>query len=169
MHERCTICGEPSVTPKAQHSYCKKHLRLHRMRWAARYNGKTVPSLAELEALLGALADMKCPVCFVAMNLCNSDGPLKSRATLQHNEDGTHSIWCLSCNSRYQPKQKPQIEVPDNFKFCRKCQTVRPQSEFWKESRRKDGRCPQCIHCRGPFSAAASLRYYHRNKHKRGR
>lgn len=90
------ITGEGRRTHK---HLCVKHRRFKVIRATSRRRGKMVPTYEQLELLLQALDDMKCPACRRGMNWEQKDGA-DTVLTIQHYRDGRLGFLCLSCNTR---------------------------------------------------------------------
>ena len=120
--------------------------RMLQMRWAAKYNGKTVPSIAELEAMIPK--DIVCPECKRKMNWFRKEGH-STVITLQHDRDGKHRILCQGCNVRHAFMRRDDFyKFPKDKKRCYVCGTVKPLTEFWTDNStrwmNKFGKCKPC-------------------------
>ena len=125
---KCSRCEAPSSHYQGHQHLCPKHYRFGQIRATAKRRALSVPTHEDLERLTPA--DMKCPECREAMNWLARDGHTRV-ATFQHYRDGSHSIVCLSCNTRhaYAPGDSFRDMAKDQ-KFCPQCETFKPLAEY---------------------------------------
>lgn len=156
---KCYRCELPPVV-KRNHSWmCQKHLTLANMRTNCRSKKKKCPSPEELDAIIPS--DMKCPHCLRAMAWCRKESDKTNFITLQHNRSGSIQILCMRCNSRHLAAPGDSFyEIPDDHKFCCRCQTVKPRTEFHFRADRPGGNTSYCKPC----NAARRTGYVYRNK-----
>ena len=145
----CSRCGEPASHMQGHQRLCPKHYRFGQMRASAKRRDKAVPTHVELESIVPD--GMRCPDCDNIMNWLGRDGQTFV-ATLQHYRDGTVSIVCRSCNTRhaYAPGDSFR-DAPKDHKFCPKCTTFRPFSDFAADNGRGGNLkhkswCKDCSH-----------------------
>lgn len=141
-------CSNASFKNFGAGSYCVKHYRFSYMRKSAKDAGKYVPSFQELDEVLKNLDGMACRGCGKEMLWHSSMGAKADVLSLQHNRDGTLDFICLSCNAtHYHFPGDIFYEIPDGSKFCQKCRTVKPKTEFYNSSYMKTGVSTNCIPC----------------------
>lgn len=145
---KCKLCNEPVIVTSRSRHHCIKHHRFTQMRGAARWRGKTIPSVTELEALFNQ-GGLICPECkrpMVWRRALATDRVV----TLQHYRDGSFGLVCQSCNCRhtYMPGDSFRL-MPTDHKLCPACNHVKPRSEFYSDISRGSiiqtmSRCKVC-------------------------
>lgn len=131
---------------------CKRHTRFSQMRSCARQHGKSVPSLAELEALADSLRGFRCPGCLRKMNWMAIEGQA-TVVSLQHDRSGYIRLLCRSCNARHASLPGDSFyEIPTGHKFCPDCKRVLKHDSFhadrsgrWKD---RSTYCRECSNAR---------------------
>ncbi len=141
----CSRCGSPALRRQGNQYLCAKHYRFGQMRAMAKRHGKAVPSHEELERL--ASKGSRCADCNVTMNWLAKEGQA-TVLTLQHYRDGTFGFVCRSCNTRhaYMPGDSYR-EIPNDHKYCPRCETVKPDAAFCADNSRSGSRKLKS-HCR---------------------
>lgn len=143
---KCYVCGDEAIKRHGRTNLCMKHRRFVQMQKTAKQDGKYVPSLFELEALVPV--DMRCQDCGIEMNwIDGSNRP--SNAVLQHYRDGSLGITCMSCNTKHGNMPGDSYrDVPAGHKLCRACKTIKPLGDFGKRSAKEGdypkSRCKSC-------------------------
>lgn len=144
----CSICGVPADWQCNTARYCTKHMRILRMRLTARDRGLSVPTIAELEALVEASNGLRCGCCDVQMVWTRREDSRRV-CTLQHNADGTHSLWCIICNIRDGAAAgRHAVErFVAGIKRCFGCGLAKPRADFLRQTgyvKRSAARCRAC-------------------------
>ena len=130
----CVRCAAAASHKQGRQWLCPKHYRFGQMRAAAKRNGKTVPTAADLDELTPSPFD--CQDCGEPMNWLGRDGHTQV-ATLQHYRDGTHGIVCRSCNTRHAFMPNDDFRgTPKEHKFCPECEAVKPFAAFARDAHR---------------------------------
>lgn len=147
--------------------------RMLQMRWTAKYHGKTIPSISELENLIPK--DMKCPVCSRTMNWFRKEGH-STVITLQHDRDGSHRILCQACNVRHAFREGDSFYQSKDLKRCQRCGELKPYTDFYADNSKrwqnKFGKCKPCTALIGKEYVSKNRRrfnekrraYYHKRK-----
>jgi hypothetical protein len=140
-------CGEVATRKQGNQWLCSKHYRFGQMRSVAKRRGMHAPGDDALERLVRA--DMACVDCGRQMNWLAADGQA-TVASLQHYRDGSCGLVCRSCNTRhaYMPGDSFR-EMPKDRKWCPRCATAKPFSEFSADNGRSGPMklkswCKQC-------------------------
>lgn len=94
----CSLCPNESVIKQGHQFLCVRHYRLRQMRHKAKYDGKSAPSMSELETMIPD--GMICPFCKKVMNWRRCDGQA-TVITIQHDRSGLVRMLCQSCNTRH--------------------------------------------------------------------
>jgi len=124
-------CGKPLYRRHQGERHCILHWQIRAMRNSSRENGKYIPSVAEIEAIIPE--SMLCPKCGRKMFWTQSQGDAALTLSLQHNADGSIGILCRSCNAREDDFPAGTfMKVPLDLKFCAKCHQLFPLCEFQK-------------------------------------
>lgn len=141
---KCYVCGDDAEKIFGRANMCVKHFRFNQIQRTAKMDKKYVPSIYEIEKLVPP--DMVCQDCGDQMNWRDHSKRSKG-AVLQHYRDGTLAITCLSCNTKHglMPGDLYRKTTREE-KYCGKCKTVKPLSEFGKRSK-DDGDYPKS-HCK---------------------
>lgn len=103
-------------------------------------------------------------------NYCNQIKPLELFISCIQYGKRYYPPCCKRCNSirkGHIPLESPRIKFvdPDGYKYCRKCQELKPCSEFNRSSRSKDGLKSQCKACTAQGNAARYAKPDVRAKH----
>lgn len=112
-----------------------------RMISAARAKHKSVPDRDDLIAQLES--SDSCPQCGVKYD----ESRQRTRATLQHWNDGRISLLCFSCNSRHRDAGDAAFKnISATTKSCYMCKAVLPLDAFNRGHRfgGRDTRCREC-------------------------
>lgn len=135
--------------------YCNKHYRFAKMRESAKLNDKVVPSYEQCEEMLQPCLDEhgnlgKCPCCNQQMRW-KAGGDKKTGRTisLQHNHDGSMCFICHSCNTGHGSSKlgDKYLEIPVGSKYCSDCDTIKPDTAFYKSKATWSGTQSICIPC----------------------
>lgn len=134
---KCYVCGDEAIQRHGRANLCAKHRRFIQMQKVAKYDGKYIPSLFEIEKITPI--NMICQDCGVLMNWI--DGSNRSAtAVLQHYRDNSIGIICSSCNTKHGHMAGDSYrDLPHDHKLCGSCKTIKPLSDFHQ---RKDGKKP---------------------------
>lgn len=123
--------------------------RLLQMRWTAKYRGKTIPSITDLENMVPL--DMKCQTCQREMNWFRKDGD-STVITLQHDRSGIHRILCQACNVRHAFRGGDSFYDTVYLKRCHRCKELKPFSSFYLDnSPRWAHRSSKCKPCNAAY------------------
>lgn len=154
-NRRCSRDGvKPVNTGRDTIYYCWVHHRIRQMRSKAHKKGKEVPAVERLEKLFKDHEDMFCRCCDKKMIMHSNMGSMSDVITLQHNADGTLILICFSCNSAHgQLPGDIYYHIPNGFKYCSKCDTIKPFSEFYSHSATRDGFQNYCKQCQAQIAA----------------
>jgi hypothetical protein len=128
----CSRCNMPATRNDGGTMHlCDCHYRIKKMRNSAQQTGKSVPSSAEIEAMIAALDGMRCPACKRTMVLHTDRGDLASVVSLQHWEDGTVGLLCQSCNTRHRSAGDERFaQISADTKSCSICKSILPLRDF---------------------------------------
>lgn len=143
----CAKCGAPAVVVQGRQWLCQKHYRLGQMRANAKRRGKSVPSLAEIEALIPP--NMQCRHCLRIMPWLGRYDR-SAVASLQHYRDGSLGIICRSCNTRHASMPGDTFnDLPLRHKMCPACRTIQPDAAFCRDAHKAGvlQRRPICRAC----------------------
>ncbi|WP_424870631.1 endonuclease VII domain-containing protein [Streptomyces sp. SAI-229] len=96
---------------------------------------------------------------------CGEDKPRAAFARKRSNLDGLQRH-CRDCASHYHRtrqqawgrKVRPQVEVPEGYKLCLKCDEVKPWSEWHRNATASDGLSTRCKACRAAEGRAGHLK-----------
>ncbi|MGQ4349098.1 endonuclease VII domain-containing protein [Streptomyces sp. SAS_275] len=96
---------------------------------------------------------------------CGEDKPRAAFARKWSNPDGLQ-YHCRDCASDYHRKRqeslgrkvRPQVQVPEGHKLCRKCGEVKPWSEWHRNATASDGLSTRCKTCRAAEGRAGHLK-----------
>ncbi len=130
---RCDRTGEHQLHKNwGRLYYCARHFRLIWMRYKARATGKMVPDLSTLEDFVDALNNFKCPCCLCVM-VWFARQDTRRVITLQHNNDGTMMLICMSCNSKHAQHSLGDacLSLPSGVRYCKMCNTIKPLGDFY--------------------------------------
>lgn len=142
----CPYCDQPAHRRTGNQFLCKMHLRMRDMRAKAKTNGKTVPTVEQIAAMVRALLanGMRCCGCDCVMNWMRSDGS-GTVVSLQHDRSGAFRLICIVCNLRHHfVRDDLFYEVPTGHRWCRGCDKVLPLEAFAKLNNRVKPRCRKC-------------------------
>lgn len=145
----CCRCDAPATNRKQKTFYCEKHFRFLKMRGAASYSRKIVPTWEQLDQMLASLDEMKCPHCKRAMTMRSGDDR-SSVLTLQHYRSGELGFLCFSCNVRHgQYAGDSFMQMPLGHKTCPRCKILKPYDGFYRAwtSKKFDNRTTYCKAC----------------------
>ena len=142
--DSCAWCQDAPHIKQGRIFLCAKHYRISSMRSRAKRDGKTVPTLAEVEAIIPS--PFVCIGCDGVMSWVG--GPASKKATLQHDRSGRLRIICLGCNTRHAAHPGDTFyDIPAGHKFCPDCSEVLPLSNFARDRSRPIGRKSYCRPC----------------------
>lgn len=113
------------------HTHRIEMWRFSSMRATAKASGKYVPTNEELWALLKSQGTA-CYHCKQELVWSRREHPSLFR-TLQHDRDGTLRYLCNVCNLKHKAFPGDTFyQLDPEFRYCKKCATVKPISEFYK-------------------------------------
>jgi len=143
---KCYVCGDSAIARHGRTRLCVKHHRMEQMQRTAKSDGKYIPSIFELEALVPK--EMICQDCGVTMNWVDENNRPEN-AVLQHYRDGSLGIVCMSCNTKHGMMPGDSYRsLPEGQKLCRGCKTIKPIENFGKRSKESDdypkSKCKDC-------------------------
>ncbi len=143
-------CGQPSVKFGGSSWRCALHARIYQMRRDSKGRGLHAPTREELEGMFAALDGMKCPACGRVMGMFKSLGATRV-VTIQHNDDGTCSLLCQSCNAI---DGNRTAGCSATHWRCWACDAVKPLAEFPKTGSKRNGRAGRCKACTNAYMRA---------------
>jgi Recombination endonuclease VII len=100
---------------------------------------------------------------------CGQEKPVSEFGNNRLNRDGLQ-VYCKACCSRrgaemYRRKRarlgktvRTRVEVPPGHKYCRRCDTIKPLSEWHKNVRQSDGLTSYCKACRREIGRLGHLK-----------
>jgi hypothetical protein len=145
------------------------HYRFGQMRANAARHGKTVPSRADLAAIVEK-TKMNCCGCGLKMNWLSRDGS-KTVVSLQHNRDGSISFLCRSCNTRHASFVNDDFyHTPKTHHPCGDCRKLLFRSEFYADKSRPLGiksYCKKCAYERYKKWAVKNSEYINKKQRER--
>lgn len=147
--KKCSLCDSEATIFFKQTNVCELHYRFKQMRYDAQASGKTVPPAGEIERLLYEMRDsgMVCPCCLRRMNWHRSGGH-STIVSLQHDHSGAFRLICLGCNVKHQHVPNDGFySIPPTHKYCRRCKTVLPLTDYYPKREYASGVCSWCKKC----------------------
>ncbi len=144
----CERVGEKRHSPTL--SYCRRCYRIMKMLTGAHRRYPGIVTTWEQIAELWNKAEERgtCPHCLNPMPLYSEDGKRKGMATIQHYDDGTLGIICLTCNLAHSksPLRDKLFSLQLDQKYCPDCQQVKSRDDFHNQSK-WNGRMTYCKPC----------------------
>ena len=130
--------------------YCRRCYRIMKMLDASRrrYPG-VVTTWKEIAKLWDETeARGTCPHCLNPMPLYSEDGKRKGMATIQHYDNGTLGIICLTCNLAHSKSELRDklFSLRLDQKYCHDCKQIKSRDDFHNQSR-FCGRMTYCKQC----------------------
>ena len=146
---RCAQCDRTGTWFRGGRWLCVVHHRFDTMRTCARARNRYVPTRDELERLADAIINdaMHCPSCSVLMQWTGNRSDTHT-ISLQHDACGHIRFLCKKCNMRHAAWPGDRFyEHPIDWKYCPKCDSGLPPSEFYRTSSgRLKSYCKGCKH-----------------------
>lgn len=135
----------PSHIRQGRIMLCVVHYRMSSMRSRATRDGKSVPTISEIEALVPS--PFRCEPCGRDMTWLREQGA-SIQVSLQHDRSGEVRLICLGCNTRHGAHPGDSFyRMPKGHKQCRSCKQVLPFSSFVVDRSRPIGLKGNCRTC----------------------
>jgi hypothetical protein len=145
--KKCSRCGDQAFFSHNGHYRCLMHYRFENMISRAKIDCKAVPSIEALEEMAALLVPFICRHCGEKMVWRRSESPARV-VTLQHYNDGTMGLICMSCNSRHGAVGDDVFsKMIPSTKRCVGCGEVMSLESFVKCKTRFGGRGYRCYKC----------------------
>lgn len=143
-------CNELGIHPIGSSQYCDRCFRFQSMRYQAKANNKYIPSFQELNELLLIIGDkLLCPNCHIPMVWKSKRNNVGRTMSLQHNNDSTMSLICVSCNVAHRNSKLGDryFDIPEDHKYCSRCNMTLNKTEFNKNKNRINSLRAYCKKC----------------------
>lgn len=96
---------------------------------------------------------------------CEQQLPFTAFARNRSMRDGLQ-VYCRECAATYHQQRqvargrrvRPRVQAPEGHKFCRRCETVKPHSQWDRNSSASDGLSTRCKACRAVEGRAGHLK-----------